>query len=473
MLRLQRQGVDPFATPPARQLWILDHTHTRVSQVRVPNAEEIKALGGIDLPPASVIDPKNLKGARWTMLDKAKTSLTDLLSQPRAAAPASFGQATVAALKDMLLHSKLIKVPGPLVQRIANNPTMLFVVARMLYGPSFQRVLVIEVQYGMTNRLRALSSAKAIADATGRLLVVIWEPDAHCRARLPDLMDWEPRGVLVVDDGRAIRDLLEVKSVRDSYVSYDLMKPNAKFIKVDGHSASNIFVRSAFQVYSKAAYQNAHIINLRELSSKASPAVRAVIEEYHQGLPTKRPAEFHAAMVGVHVRMVASVAVDTPGLTAEEALRMELATAFRVSCHYKYFLEKMLEYPSTTKFFLSSDSPEAYKTLSEHPQLKSRVFFVANQGCTERSPRCMAFAAADLLLLSRTTELLVSKWSAFSETAGKLGGMPVHDTCDEPEGGWKLKGPAAVLTNQIIKYLKDKQFPGVERVANALGQFKM
>jgi len=349
----------------------------------------------------------------------------------------------------------------------------MYVVASMLHGPPYQRVLVADLQYGMTNRLRALGSAKAIADATGRLLVAIWEPDAHCYARLSDLLEVPGRGTIVVDKGASLRALLDIQTVRDSYIKYDLMKPEAKFIQVDGTSTSNIYVRSAFQVFSKAPYQNAHIINMRELSNRGSAAVRAIIAEYHGSLPSKTPDSYHAAMVGVHVRMVAVVTEDTPGLTEEEALRMELATAFRVSCHYRYFLERMLEYPATTRFFLSSDSPEAYSHVSKHQQLKGRVFFVQSQGCTERSPRCMAYAAADLLLLSRTSELLASKWSAFSETAGKLGGMPVHDGCDEPAGGWKLKGPSAVLTNQVIKYLKDKQFPGVDRVANALGRFKM
>jgi hypothetical protein len=175
-------------------------------------------------------------------------------------------------------------------------------------------------------------------------------------------------------------------------------------------------------------------------------------------------------MVGVHVRMVAEVSKDTPGLDEDEALRMELATAFRVSCHYHHFEEMMLTFPKTTRFFLSADSPEAYKALLGNPGLLGRVFFVDSNECTERSASCMLYAAADLILLSRTAKLLTSKWSAFSETAGRISGVDTIDGCEEPEGGWKL-GDSRLLAKQILRYLQDKNFPDLERVSRALRRF--
>lgn len=211
-----------------------------------------------------------------------------------------------------------------------------------------------------------------------------------------------------------------------------------------------------------------------ELVSRTSQNVNAVLQAYYSSLPKvagKTPEEVHEDIVGVHVRMVASVQEDTPGLDEEEALRMELATAFRVSCHYRYFLDMMMSFPKTKRFFLSADSPEAYRGLQAHPALRGRVFIVSDNACSSRTPQCLVYAAADLILLSRSSKLLTSRWSAFSETAGHLGGMETVDTCDKPAGGWLLSGSRERLTQQIIDYLRSQNYADVARVQSALQRF--
>lgn len=203
--------------------------------------------------------------------------------------------------------------------------------------------------------------------------------------------------------------------------------------------------------------------------------VSEIIDKYYESLPSvanKKPEELHQEMIGVHVRMVASVAQDTPGLSGEEALRMELATAFRVSCHYRYFLNMMASFSTNKRFFLSADSPEAYSGLRLHPKLKGRVFILSSAACTDRSPQCLLFAAADLVLLTRTSRLLVSRWSAFSETAAKIGGMQAVDACDQPAGGWHLEEGGQQLAQQIISYLRSQNYPDVSRVEQALQRFQ-
>jgi hypothetical protein len=201
--------------------------------------------------------------------------------------------------------------------------------------------------------------------------------------------------------------------------------------------------------------------------------VDALVSDYYESLPKEQghsSARVHGDMVGVHVRMVAQVSVDTPGLTEDEALRMELATAFRVSCHVRYFQTMMLTFPTSTRFFLSADSPEAYDTLLRNPRLKGRVYFIGSNECTQRTAECMVYAAADLILLSRTSKLLTSRWSAFSETAAKMSSRDSVNACDEPEGGWQVNTPK-VLARQIVDYLRAQQIPHVDRVERALRKF--
>ena len=59
--------------------------------------------------------------------------------------------------------------------------------AERLYRDRGLRKLVVEVSHGLGNRLRALSSAAALARITNRQLYVVWVRDLHLNASLHDL----------------------------------------------------------------------------------------------------------------------------------------------------------------------------------------------------------------------------------------------------------------------------------------------
>lgn len=205
-----------------------------------------------------------------------------------------------------------------------------------------------------------------------------------------------------------------------------------------------------------------------------SRRVTQVLNSYYSQLSEfgiKHPEKSHRSFVGVHIRMLANMTQDTPGLSEEETLRMQLAVAFRVSCHYRFFIKKMLRYPGDTRFFVSTDSPGAFEALSTHPTLRGRVFRLDSHDCKSRGPACMPYAAADLYLLSLSSKLLTSRWSAFSETALRIGGVSSEDGCDEPEGGWALHADKNTLTAQIIEYLEAQHYPSISQVKEALALF--
>lgn len=139
---------------------------------------------------------------------------------------------------------------------------VLFTIATMLLGPRSQYSMVVDVQYGMTNRLRAYGSAKAIADISGRLLVVIWEPDYHFAAPLEHVFV-PPPGVHVLSDGAPIRALLQMPSVNRHFFQLDLMDPAHKSEAVDPRMDKHIYVRSAFQIFSKQPYGAGNVMAMR------------------------------------------------------------------------------------------------------------------------------------------------------------------------------------------------------------------
>eukprot|EP00730_Choanoeca_flexa_P017861 TRINITY_DN8643_c0_g1_i5.p1 TRINITY_DN8643_c0_g1~~TRINITY_DN8643_c0_g1_i5.p1 ORF type:complete len:818 (+),score=165.31 TRINITY_DN8643_c0_g1_i5:29-2482(+) len=473
--RLQNKGYDPLQLSTDTQMVILNATHDEVESLSPPDPDIMQLLDMDELPSKRLLDPKHYKGARFRIIEKGKSLVLAKLRDPGFPQPKhrDLTPSEGAALAELLTTASE-KGGGGLgmdfVTGIADRG-VLFTLAKMLID-SYQHSLILDAQYGLTNRLRAYGSARAIAQANARFLVVLWDLDSHCQADIRDLF-LLPSDVYVLTKGEPIRDLLRKTYLAGHFAEYDLMVPEQKNSIIDGRIDKHLYIRSAFQIVSREGYGAANIVHLRELGYRPAAKVEDILSDYYDNLPKQghlNPHQVHADMVGVHVRMVAHVSQDTPGLTKDEALRMELATAFRVSCHVRYFQKMMLTFPTTTRFFLSADSPEAYQTLLRHPQLSGRVYYIDSHKCTERTAECMVYAAADLILLSRTTKLLTSRWSAFSETAAKMSGRESVDACDEPEGGWQVGQPEA-LAQQIVSYLSEHNIPHVDRVQEALQKF--
>jgi hypothetical protein len=324
------------------------------------------------------------------------------------------------------------------------------------------RPLVIDVQHGLTNRLRALASAKAIAVRESRQLIIVWEQDKHCLAPLTELFSIISGFGFIVDDAELARSIVQ----RATFTRYDYMVDGTAAVK--SAEETGLYIRTMDFIPWNGRYNGNHYDILHKLSGMTSPHVRAIISKYHDTLPTEMPATFHENLVGVHIRMVSRPLQDVPNLDANQLDRMELATAYRVSCHVKFFIRRMLLFPHTTHFFVSSDSAEAYANLIMHPELQTRVHYNDNHDCRDRSLHCVPYAAADLVLLSRTRFMLTSKWSAFSQVAANMGSVKSENGCDEPNGGWNWTGSKSEQNRQAIKYLQSQHYDDLPRVAAAL-----
>jgi hypothetical protein len=146
------------------------------------------------------------------------------------------------------------------VDRISDRGT-LFTLAKMLVN-HYQLAFVLDAQYGLTNRLRAYGSARAIAAGSARFLVVLWDLDSHCQADLRRLFQ-VPVDVHVLTDVEPVRELLRKTYVAGLFTEIDLMVPEQKNSLVDAHSDKHLYVSSAFQIRSKDGYGEANVVQLR------------------------------------------------------------------------------------------------------------------------------------------------------------------------------------------------------------------
>ena len=196
------------------------------------------------------------------MIAKAKQRLHDEMSAwpLEARRPGEISPAEDAALRELLVkgHTRSVGLPLPqeFVDRV-KDPYTLYAIGVLLLSPLRQRSLLVETEYGLTNRLRAYGSAKLIADATARQLVVLWVPNAHCYAKMGDMFQI-PKSVVVVDDP-IIREVAKLADMQ----SYDLMAPGNKMVQVDGRTDKNIYIRSAFRVNTKVMHDKTESLHMR------------------------------------------------------------------------------------------------------------------------------------------------------------------------------------------------------------------
>jgi hypothetical protein len=267
--------------------------------------------------------------------------------------------------------------------------------------------VIINVQYGLGNRLRALASAQVLAQKTGREFVLVWIPDFHCQAEFHDLF---------TNDFRVINSLDKIDlSCTDQY-NYMAMEVGSEKDKLIDHaSGRDIYVKSAFVLnhkFSKAG-------DLGKVLQQLHP-VQEIIDIVGQYEVQNR--------IGLHVRSGGGKeASKDPWDDAENwsAKGKENLFYWRERSAPQVFmqeLDRLLAVDSSLKFFLATDSDDIYGQFQE--RYPDKIAFL-KRDLYDRSLEQQKYALADMLLLSKTKYILGSYWSSFSEVAQRLGGNPM------------------------------------------------
>lgn len=268
--------------------------------------------------------------------------------------------------------------------------------------------LFIDVQHGLGNRLRAMASAAAIARATDRELVVVWQPDAHCDCRLGDLFDYP--GAVETE-----RFLARAQFRGMETYNYMSVEPGAqKDAPIRCATGRDVYIRSAFVLKHPASTWAAENAVLRSLVPVAEVRAKVDAVRSHSDL-------------AVHVRMQGGAAYEhlpferpDNWLPADHAAIAEA----RSNSHYARFLRRiddLIAEDARLTLFLAADLPEIYTVFRD--RYGDRLACVP-RNLYDRSASQLQFALADALLLGRAPRLLGSTWSSFTELASRLTPMP-------------------------------------------------
>ena len=272
--------------------------------------------------------------------------------------------------------------------------------------------LFVDAQHGLGNRLRAIASAAGIARATGRELVVVWQPDHHCEARFLDLFRY---------DGAVIETAFPQVFARAGGRLYNYMEiePGAAkgaAILADepaerrGPQQDDVYVRSAYLLVSPHRRPGAERAFLQGLVP--SPEVAGLMRS------VRRPNR-----VAAHVRMASGPAYEHLPWEAPDNWpaqgHAEIA-AWRARSDARFFiarLDALIAAGEAETIFLAADLPETYDRFAE--RYGRRLAWLPRERF-DRSAAQVQHALADALLLGAAERFLGSSWSSFSELALSL-----------------------------------------------------
>lgn len=265
------------------------------------------------------------------------------------------------------------------------------------------KMLVVHVQHGLGNRLRAMASGMAISNRTGRHFRLIWELDEHCNVHFQELFS----NNIDVWDKFEPNEISSANFERYNYIENE--KGAVKYKIIDTDSLNHIYVKTSY----KLNHAQAKTENMRHALSELQlqPHISAMVDSINV-----------TGFIGVHIQNkdprtelpnISNNTYSDGGWKKLIFWRQSVSVSL-FATEISHILKK---YPNQS-FFLSTDSEKTRKELNN--LFPGRIRSLDGETCENRSQICISFATVDLWILSRTKEILGSPYSSFSEVAGLL-----------------------------------------------------
>lgn len=268
--------------------------------------------------------------------------------------------------------------------------------------------VIIDVQFGLSNRMRTLASAFVIARELNRKLVLIWKPDLHCDCEFDDLFPDHQLDVLN-------HNPFDTSGMDFYNYMNGPMRREGK-LRINHHTDRDIYIKSAYSLDCELcdkAQEDAFLVSLKPL--------KVVLETVNKFDLSHN--------IGLHIRMGGGVNYDLDRWDSDEfldATGKELMNYWREKSHFRTFLplvECILKENPGQKFFLAADMQMIYDVFNEN--FPGSISYYP-RSIYDRSKEQQITALIDLYCLSRTKMIYGSNWSSFSEVASRLGNKEVR-----------------------------------------------
>jgi hypothetical protein len=265
-------------------------------------------------------------------------------------------------------------------------------------------VITIKPYGGLGNRIRSVDSAIALAECTGKNLKVIWDANDELNCPYAELFEQS--------------DKFELKEISTFYLPRKVNEKFSMFLhrlsinypfKYDRVLHESDISRLKSENYDFCDHKRYNNIYIYINGSFLLPE-----EPYKYFKPVKSienrvndlSKEFDSYTVGVHIR------------------RTDNKMAI-INSPLERFIELMIGEKSRNKkvkFYLSTDSPETENLIVEK---FDRDVIINHKELRRDRKEGIQDALIDLLCLSRTSKIIGSYWSSFSEVASEMGNVPL------------------------------------------------
>lgn len=262
-------------------------------------------------------------------------------------------------------------------------------------------MITLEPIAGLGNRLRAVDSACALADELGRPLRIIWTRTTDCACRFDRLFEPIP-GAIVVERGWWANRLLRRAELLGGRYTHVIREPEMWPLRASGYDFRGLAGERAVFIQTCQRFLAAPTMGLASRFTLVA-ALKAECQRVTAG--------FTEATVGVHIRR-----------GDHQEARQHSPTAL--------FLERMsaeVRRRSAVRFFLATDDPGVE---AEVRHLFGERVLTYRKPFNRDTDAGIRAAAVEMFALARTTRILGSYFSSFSEVAAELGGCPLDIVAD-------------------------------------------
>ncbi|MDE6369929.1 MAG: hypothetical protein K2K92_00390 [Duncaniella sp.] len=272
-----------------------------------------------------------------------------------------------------------------------------------------QPLLVINAIGGLANRLRAIGWALHTASLTGRCLRIVWAVNDDLHASFTDLFDGID--IPVITPGPVSYALeWELPRRKNLYVSTLWQRMHFSRVFTDTRGIPEYFDRpDDFIMALDKTAGNILISSGLTLDIEASARFYSLCHPIAevQELIDKRTSRFNDSTVGVHIRRT-----DNAQSIGRSPLRL-----------FEEEMARRIALNPDVNFFVCSDDRSVMYRLKEC--FGARII-CGDTDASRTTLSGMRNATADMFALARTSVILGSYWSSFSETAAMIGNIPLQ-----------------------------------------------
>ena len=269
------------------------------------------------------------------------------------------------------------------------------------------KVIVLEPQSGLCNRMRAIASARRLAQKYERELYVLWNPDLPglgygCAATNITQLFSSDNGFKVIKDFNKF-------SQQRTIVKYQKTCFGPLVLDLKNDQEEIVYIRTNLWIYDSKDNKK-HNIFKKELQNIV-PNSRVVKD-------SSKFAEENGVdknCIGIHVRRTDIKASTVFGLNPGDHATAE----YTPYDSYFEFMDTKLKGDPDTKFFLASDDASSKKEFQK--KYGDSLVCFNNRGYSRMSLPDTQDAMTDLYLLSRCSTVVSCKGSSFGHVASLIG----------------------------------------------------